>query len=98
MVQTVHSDETIKTVSKGKLNQHAQISCSNGSTRVLHESPVEINWAMEFNVDKCNVMHFGPGTASDFVMSVNAEVHSLPVAQTVRDPGVSFTSNFKSSE
>ncbi len=49
--------------------------------------------AMEFNVAKCNVMYFGPGTISDNVMSVNDEVHLLPVTPTVRDLEDSFTSN-----
>ncbi len=40
-----------------------------------------VDWAMEFKVAKCNVMRFGPGTASDLVIGVNNEVH-LPVAQT----------------
>ncbi len=53
------------------------------------------DWAMEFNVAKCNVMHFGPGTASDTAMSVSDEVHLHPVVQTARDLGVSFTSNLK---
>ncbi len=56
------------------------------------------NWAMELNVAKCNVMHFDPGTAADIFVSVNDEVHLLPAVQTVRDLGVYFTSNLKSSE
>ncbi len=43
-------------------------------------------------------MRFGPSTASDIVMSVSDEVHLLLVAQTMRDLGVSFTSNLKSGE
>ncbi len=50
------------------------------------------------NVAKFYVMQFGPGLASDTFMSVNDEVHLLPVAQTVRNLGVSFASNLKSSE
>ncbi len=49
------------------------------------------DWAMEFNVAKCNVMHFGPGTASDMVMGVNNEVHLLPAVQTGRDLELSLT-------
>ncbi len=53
---------------------------------------------MEFNVAKCNVMHFGPGTASDIVMRVNDEVYLIPAVQTVRGLAVSLTSDLKSSE
>ncbi len=55
-------------------------------------------WAMEFNVAKCDVMYFGPSTASDNSRSVNDEVHLLLVAQTVRDLEVFFASDRKSSE
>ncbi len=55
------------------------------------------DWAMEFNGANCNVMHFGPGIASDIVRNVKDEVHLLPAVQSVRDLGVYFTSNFKSS-
>ncbi len=50
------------------------------------------DWAMEFNMAKCNVMHFGPGIASDIVMNVNDEVHLLPAVQLVRDLGVYYIS------
>ncbi len=50
---------------------------------------------MEFNVAKCNVMHFGPAMTSDITMSVNDEVHLLPIVQTISDIGVSFISNLK---
>ncbi len=50
------------------------------------------DWAMDFIVAKCNVMQFGPGTASDIVM------HLLLVAQTMRDLWISSTSNLKSGE
>ncbi len=53
---------------------------------------------MELNVAKCSAMHFGPGTASDIVISVNDEMHLLSDAQTVRDLEESVTGNFESSE
>ncbi len=56
------------------------------------------DWALGLNVAKCSVVHFGPGTASSIIMSVNDEVHLLSVAQKMRGLVAFFASNLDSSE
>ncbi len=53
---------------------------------------------MEINVGKFDVMHFGPGTASNIIMSVNEEERLRFFFQSVRDIGLSFFSHVKSSK
>jgi len=52
------------------------------------------DWQLQIAVNKCRILNIGPTTAN-----IDLQIHGnvLPMVSTVKDPGITFDSNFSST-